>query len=36
LRLSVMSTHTREDLDMAIAAFDRIGRRTGIISDVTV
>jgi 7-keto-8-aminopelargonate synthetase-like enzyme len=36
LRLSVMSTHTREDLDMAIAAFEQIGRRTGIIPDVTV
>jgi len=35
LRLSVMSTHTREDLDMAIAAFEQIGRRTGIIPDVT-
>jgi len=36
LRLSVMSTHTREDLDMALAAFERIGRRTGIVSDITV
>ncbi|WP_322049636.1 aminotransferase class I/II-fold pyridoxal phosphate-dependent enzyme, partial [Paraburkholderia sp. J67] len=25
LRLSVMSTHTREDLDMALDAFERIG-----------
>jgi glycine C-acetyltransferase len=36
LRLSVMSTHTRDDLDMAIAAFERIGRRTGIVPEVTV
>jgi 8-amino-7-oxononanoate synthase len=36
LRLSVMSTHTRQELDMAIAAFDQIGRRTGIIPAVTV
>jgi hypothetical protein len=31
-----MSTHTRDDLDMAIAAFERIGRRTGIVPEVTV
>ncbi len=36
LRLSVMSTHTKEDLDMAIEAFERIGRRTGILPDVAV
>ena len=35
LRLSVMSTHTREDLDIAIDAFERIGRKTGIVAGVT-
>jgi hypothetical protein len=34
--LSVMSTHTRDDLDRAIAAFEQIGRRMGIIPEVTV
>ncbi|MGI4857771.1 MAG: aminotransferase class I/II-fold pyridoxal phosphate-dependent enzyme [Janthinobacterium lividum] len=32
LRLSVMATHTREDLDEAIAAFERVGRTAGLLS----
>jgi len=31
LRLSVMATHTKEDLDLAIAAFERVGKATGIV-----
>lgn len=31
LRVSVMATHTREDLDFAIRAFEKIGRQSGII-----
>jgi 7-keto-8-aminopelargonate synthetase-like enzyme len=31
LRLSVMATHTREDLDIAIATFARIGKQLGIV-----
>ncbi|MGI4861832.1 MAG: aminotransferase class I/II-fold pyridoxal phosphate-dependent enzyme [Janthinobacterium lividum] len=32
LRLSVMATHTREDLDQAIAVFERVGRAAGILA----
>jgi len=31
LRLSVMATHTREDLDIAIATFARIGKTLGMV-----
>jgi glycine C-acetyltransferase len=31
LRLSVMATHTKEDLDLAIAAFERVGKAIGIV-----
>jgi len=31
LRLSVMATHTKEDLDLTIAAFARIGKAVGIL-----
>lgn len=31
LRLSVMATHTKEDLDIAIDAFARIGKQVGMI-----
>jgi 7-keto-8-aminopelargonate synthetase-like enzyme len=33
LRISVMATHTREDLDHAIAVFARLGRRFGMIGE---
>lgn len=31
LRLSVMATHTKDDLDIAIAAFGRVGKTLGLI-----
>jgi len=31
LRLSIMATHTREDLDTALEIFDKVGREFGII-----
>ena len=33
LRISVMATHTREDLDQAIGVFAKLGRRFGMIAD---
>jgi 7-keto-8-aminopelargonate synthetase-like enzyme len=33
LRISVMATHTREDLDGALGVFERLGRRFGLIGD---
>jgi 7-keto-8-aminopelargonate synthetase-like enzyme len=32
LRISVMATHTRKDLDQALDAFARLGARFGMIS----
>ena len=31
IRVTVMATHTREDLDFAVRAFEKAGRRLGII-----
>ncbi|ANB72202.1 hypothetical protein AYM40_07360 [Paraburkholderia phytofirmans OLGA172] len=36
LRLSVMATHTTEDLDQAVSAFERIGTIAGILSGANV
>jgi glycine C-acetyltransferase len=32
LRAQISGAHTREDLDRALAAFDKVGRRLGVIS----
>lgn len=32
LRAQISAAHTREDLDRALAAFDKVGRRLGVIS----
>jgi glycine C-acetyltransferase len=32
LRAQISGAHTREDLDLALAAFDKVGRRLGVIS----
>lgn len=32
LRVSVMATHTREDLDFALEAFERVGKRLNVIA----
>ncbi len=31
LRVTVMATHTRQDLDFASSAFERVGRRLGVV-----
>jgi glycine C-acetyltransferase len=32
LRAQISGAHTREDLDRALAAFDKVGRRLGVIT----